>query len=143
MYVFYGRPLRVKALRQHWLKVEIIFRGDSGFCRWKLLRGCERRHVRYLVGLAKNTRLKRQSAAWIKRAKALYRAIGKKQRLFASIHYGAHPRGRPRRVIVKAEHGTHGANPGYVVTNLTQTDKYLYDKIYCARGDQENRIKDQ
>jgi len=135
--------LLVKALRRHWPKVEIVFRGDSGFCRWKMLRWCERHDVRYIVGLAKNKRLKHQSTVWTELAEALYVTTGKKQRVFASILYGARTWDRPRRVIVKAEHSHHGANPRFVVTNLPQTDKYLYDKIYCARGDMENRIKDQ
>jgi hypothetical protein len=135
--------LLVKALRRHWPKVEIIFRGDSGFCRWKLLRWCDRYDVRYIVGLAKNKRLKRKSAIWRELAETLHRSTGKKQRVFASIAYGARTWDKPRRVIVKAEHSSHGANPRFVVTNLEQTDRYLYDKVYCARGDMENRIKDQ
>ena len=135
--------LLVKALRRHWPKVEIIFRGDSGFCRWRILRWCERHDVRYIVGLAKNGRVKAQAAPWIERADSLHKQTGKKQRLFASIHYGALSWDKPRRVIVKAEHNRLGANPRFVVTNLAQTDLYLYDKLYCARGDMENRIKDQ
>ena len=135
--------LLVKALRRHWPKVEIIFRGDSGFCRWKLLRWCDRHDVRYIVGLAKNKRLKRKSKIWMDLAESQYLLTNKKQRLFATITYGARSWDRPRRVIVKAEHSSHGANPRYVVTNLPQGDQYLYDKIYCARGDMENRIKDQ
>ena len=72
-----------------------------------------------------------------------YENTGKKQRLFTSISYGARSWDRARRVIVKAEHSAHGANPRLVVTNLPQTNQYLYDKLYCARGDMENRIKDQ
>lgn len=135
--------LLVKALRQQWPKVQIIFRGDSGFCRWKLLRWCDRHDVHYIVGVAKNSRLTRQSAPWIGLAEGRYRRTGKKQRLFASINYSAKTWDRRRRVIVKAEHSSHGANPRYVVTNLPQTDQYLYDQLYCARGDMENRIKDQ
>ncbi len=135
--------LLVKALRRHWPKVEIIFRGDSGFCRWKILRWCERHDVRYIVGLAKNARIKTQAALWISMAESLYDLTGKKQRLFASIRYGALSWDKPRRVIVKAEHSRLGANPRFVVTNLPQTNRYLYDKLYCARGDMENRIKDQ
>lgn len=135
--------LLVKALRRHWPKVEIVFRGDSGFCRWKILRWCERHNVRYIVGLAKNDRVKAQAAQWIDLAESLYDLTGKKQRLFASVHYGALSWDKPRRVIVKAEHNRLGANPRFVVTNLPQTDQYLYDKLYCARGDMENRIKDQ
>jgi hypothetical protein len=63
--------------------------------------------------------------------------------VFASVIYGASNWDRSRRVIVKAEQSAHGANPRYVTTNLAQGDQYLYDKIYCARGDMENRIKDQ
>jgi len=56
--------LLVKALRRHWPKVEIIFRGDSGFCRWKVLRWCERHDVKYIVGIAQNKRLIAESAPW-------------------------------------------------------------------------------
>ena len=135
--------LLVKAIRQHWPNVQIIFRGDSGFCRWKLLRWCERHEVQYIVGLAKNDRLKAKADLWTAAAEHLYHLTGKKQRLFASIPYGALSWDKARRVIVKAEHSAHGANPRFVVTNLPQTDQYLYDKLYCARGDMENRIKDQ
>ena len=135
--------LLVKALRQHWPKVQIIFRGDSGFCRWKILRWCERHQVKYIVGIAQNQRLIAQSAWWREAAETLQALTGKKQRVFASIHYGALSWDKRRRVIVKAEHSSRGANPRFVVTNLPQTDKFLYDKIYCARGDMENRIKDQ
>jgi hypothetical protein len=135
--------LLVKALRRHWPKVEIIFRGDSGFCRWKMLRWCDRHQVRYIVGVAKNDRLKAKASSWMDLAETLYEFTGKKQRVFASIRYGARSWDTTRRVIVKAEHSSHGANPRFVVTNLPQTDQYLYDKIYCARGDMENRIKDQ
>jgi len=135
--------LLVKALRQHWPKVEIIFRGDSGFCRWRLLRWCERHGVKYIVGIAKNKRLLAASTPWREVAQSQYKTTGKKQRVFASIQYGARSWDRARRVIVKAEHSSHGSNSRFVVTNLPQTEQYLYDKLYCARGDMENRIKDQ
>jgi len=135
--------LLVKALRKHWPKVEIIFRGDSGFCRWKILRWCDRHQVRYIVGVAQNKRLRARSAPWIELAELQHTLTGKKQRVFATILYGARSWDRPRRVIVKAEHSSQGANPRFVVTNLPQTDRFLYDKVYCARGDMENRIKDQ
>ena len=125
--------LLVKALRQHWPKVDIIFRGDSGFCRWKVLRWCDRHDVGYIVGVAKNQRLERQAAELMALAEELHELTGKKQRLFRSIQYGARSWDRARRVIAKAEHSSHGANPRFVVTNLSQTDQYLYDKIYCAR----------
>ncbi len=135
--------LLVRALRARWPKVEIIFRGDSGFCRWKMLRWCESRGVQYIVGMARNRRLQKKAQGLMERAEQAYEATGRKQRLFGSVWYGARTWDRARRVIVKAEQGTRGANPRFVVTNLKQTDRYLYDRMYCARGDMENRIKDQ
>lgn len=135
--------LLVKAIRKHWPKTEIIFRGDSGFCRWKMLRWCERQNVRYIVGLAKNSRLLEQCTFWTKLSESLFEQLGVKQRIFTSIQYCARSWDKARRVIVKAEHSQHGSNPRFVVTNLEQKDQYLYDKIYCARGEMENRIKDQ
>ena len=135
--------LLVKALRSHWPNVEIIFRADSGFCRWKMLSWCERNHVGYIVGIAKNERLLAAAKHWIDLSEELFQMLGKKQRLFTSIRYAARTWNCTRRVIVKAEHSAHGANPRFVLTNLNQTDQHLYDRVYCARGDMENRIKDQ
>jgi len=135
--------LLVRALRRRWPRVEIVFRGDSGFCRWKILRWCERHGVKYLVGIARNRRLLALAAPWTRQAERQCRATGRKQRLFASLDYGAHSWDRTRRVVVKAEHGAHGANPRFVVTNLAQQDRFLYDRLYCARGEMENRIKNQ
>ncbi len=135
--------LLVQALRRHWPKVEIIFRGDSGFCRWKMLRWCEAQGVGYIVGMARNRRLQKKAQGLLEWAEREYGATGRKQRLFGSVGYGARTWDRVRRVIVKAEQSARGANPRFVVTNLKQTDRYLYDRMYCARGDMENRIKDQ
>ncbi len=135
--------LLVKAIRQHWPRTEIIFRGDSGFCRWRMLRWCERHQVRYIVGIARNARLEAQARPWVDEAARRFKDGGQKQRLFTSILYAAKSWDKPRRIIVKAEHTGKGSNPRFVITNLRQTDRYLYDKIYCARGDMENRIKDQ
>ena len=135
--------LLVKAIRQHWPRTEIIFRGDSGFCRWRMLRWCERHQVRYIVGIARNVRLERLARPWTDEAEKRFDDSNQKQRLFTSIHYAAQTWDKPRRVIVKAEHTRKGSNPRFVITNLTQTDRFLYDRMYCARGDMENRIKDQ
>ena len=135
--------LLVKALRRQWPGVEIVLRADSGFCRWRMLRWCERQQVRYVVGIARNTRLLAQSEALRTAAERRFAATGRKQRLFGSINYAAGPWDRERRVIVKAEHSGFGSNPRFVVTNLPYGDRYLYDRVYCARGDMENRIKDQ
>jgi hypothetical protein len=112
--------LLVKALRRHWPKVEVVFRGDSGFCRWKLMRWCERHGVHYIIGIAKNNRLLAHSELWREAAETLYVRTGKKQSVFASIRYGAPTWDKRRRVAVKAEHTTHGANPRWIVTHLPQ-----------------------
>ena len=136
--------LLVKALRARWPRVKIVFRGDSGFCRWRMLRWCEAHGVGYIVGIARNPRLQRQAEALLECAKRDCQATGRKQRRFGSVWYAARTWDRARRVIVKAEHTARGANPRFVVTNLSpQTDRYLYTRLYCARGDMENRIKNQ
>ena len=135
--------LLVKAIRQHWPRTQIVFRGDSGFCRWRMLRWCERHQIHYIVGIARNARLERLAQPWKDKAQQQFDDSGKKQRLFTSIQYAAKSWDKPRRIIIKAEHSRKGSNPRFVVTNLLQTDRYLYDKLYCARGEMENRIKDQ
>ena len=112
-----------------------------------MLRWCEAHGVHYIVGIAKNARLHRKAEALLERAAQAYQATGEKQRLFGSVRYGAHTWDRERRVIVKAEHTARGSNPRFVVTNLPGTDDYptgtvgLYNRVYCARGDMENRLK--
>ncbi len=134
--------LLVKRLRQTWPKVKIIFRGDGGFCRWKMLRWCDRYGIGYIVGLPKNTRLNRLTASLQDEAAACFAATGQKIRWFTEFQYAAKSWDRPRRVIAKIEFSSQGVNPRYVVTNLEGDAKYLYDKLYCARGDMENRIKE-
>lgn len=134
--------LLVKRLRQSFPKVKIIFRGDGGFCRWKILRWCDRHDIGYIVGLPKNKRLNRLTAFLQKDAAACFAATGKKIRWFTDLHYGARSWDQSRRVIAKVEYSQHGVNPRYVVTNLKGNAKHLYDKLYCARGDMENRIKE-
>lgn len=135
--------LLVKALRQRWPEVKITLRTDSGFCRWKMLRWCEGHGVNYIVGLAKNERLQALSAKWQKRAERKYQRNREKVRLFTQFKYKAKTWDRKRRVIAKAEHSERGANPRYVLTNLEGRAQALYDEIYCARGEMENRIKEQ
>ena len=135
--------LLVKRLRQAWPGVRIVFRGDSGFCRWRMLRWCERYKVGYIVGLAKNSRVNALAEALIEEARVRFEATGEKQRLFQFVEYGALSWDRPRRVIVKAEHSRMGSNPRYVVTNLPGDPQRLYDRLYVLRGDMENRIKEQ
>ena len=134
--------LLVKRLRQVWPKVRIIFRGDGGFCRWKMLRWCDHHEVGYIIGLAKNKRLNRLTASLQDEAAACFAATGHKVRWFTDFQYAARSWDRARRVIAKIEYSNHGVNPRYVVTNLEGDAKQLYDKLYCARGDMENRIKE-
>lgn len=135
--------LLVKRLRRAWPGVRLIFRGDSGFCRWRMLAWCETHDVGYIAGIAKNDRLLERSGHLIRVAQEQFDATGEKQRNFGTIAYSAHTWDHARRVIVKAEHTAQGANPRFVVTNLEGEPQDLYDRLYCARGEMENRIKEQ
>jgi len=135
--------LLVERLRQAWPQVKITLRADSGFCRWRMLRWCEDHHVGYVVGLAKNSKVLGLAQELIDQAAADYQAQGKKQRLFGEVSYAAGTWDRPRRVLAKAEHGDKGSNPRFVITNLESDPRALYDQVYCARGEMENRIKEQ
>jgi len=135
--------LLVQRLRQAWPHVKIIFRGDAGFCRWRLLRWCEQHHVHYLVGLAKNARVQALAQPLIEQSEQAFVQTREKQRLFGEVHYAADTWDKARRVLVKAEHTDQGSNPRFVVTNLERPAQTLYDEVYCARGEMENRIKEQ
>jgi hypothetical protein len=135
--------LLVKALRKQWPGVRILLRADSGFCRWKMLRWCERHSVDYLVGLAKNKRLNALSAKLQAEAETQHQQTKEKVRFFEAFQYKAHTWDRKRRIIAKAEHNAHGPNPRYLVTNLEGEPQGLYDEVYCGRGEVENRIKEQ
>lgn len=135
--------LLVDRFRRAWPEVRIVFRADSGFCRWKLLRWCDRHGVDYVVGLAKNAVLKRLSRRSRVQARWTYRRTGEKQRLFEAFDYAAGTWDRRRRVVAKAEHGDRGENPRFIVTSLDGDPQDLYDRLYCQRGDAENRIKEQ
>jgi len=135
--------LLVERFRQVWPNVRIIFRADSGFCRWRLLRWCDRHEVFYIVGLAKNDVLKRLARWSMITARWEFRKTGQKQRRFEEFEYAAKTWDHRRRVIAKAEHAEGGQNPRFVVTNLPGGPQALYDDLYCQRGDAENRIKEQ
>lgn len=135
--------LLVRQLRQAWPKVRIVFRGDSGFCRHWILGWCERNAVEYIVGLARNKRLQVLSETLSTHAAQAFEETGDKQRLFGEFTYAAGSWKRQRRVIAKAEHTARGSNPRYIVTNMHGQPQHLYDKMYCARGEMENRIKEQ
>jgi hypothetical protein len=135
--------LLVERLRQAFPAVRLIFRGDSGFCRWRMLRWCDAHDVGYIVGLARNSVLEKLAQPWTVPAAYHSRRTGKKVRLFGSLAYAAQTWDRPRRVILKAEHTPEGPNPRFVVTNLSGDEQGLYDDLYCQRGEMENRIKEQ
>lgn len=135
--------LLVDRVRQEWPDTRIIFRGDSGFCRWKLLRWCERHGIGYVVGLARNQVLERKAARYMDAAEEAFQGSGQKQRHFHEFFYAAGTWDRKRRIIVKAERLLQGSNCRFVVTNLTEPPQQIYDGRYTARGDMENRIKEQ
>jgi hypothetical protein len=108
-----------------------------------MLQWSERNEVDYIVGLARNSRVTELSSALQEEAQQQWKASDEKQRRFGWVEYGARSWDRSRRVIAKAEHSEKGSNPRFVVTSLEGDPQELYDKIYCARGDMENRIKEQ
>jgi hypothetical protein len=134
--------LLVKQLRKAWPKVRIILRGDSAFCRRRILAWCERNGVYYVVGLAKNDRLNRITEAQRERLARQFEQRQVKQREFAELRYGARTWKTERRVIARLEHMEKGDNPRYIVTNLEGDARSVYEEIYCARGEMENRIKE-
>lgn len=135
--------LLVDRIRQQWPQTQIIFRGDSGFCRWKLLRWCEQHQVDYVVGIGRNKVLGRRIESLMAQAEEQFEASGDKRRLFGETTYAAGTWDRSRRVIMKAERLPDGPNRRFVVTSLQGDPQSLYDKRYCVRGDMENRIKEQ
>lgn len=138
----------VEKLRREWPSTHIILRADSGFCRDELLAWCEQaENVDYVVGIAKNSRLKAVLAKKMERARRAYLRTGHAARYFADLHYRTLKTWtRARRVVGKAEHLDKGSNPRFVVTSLSASEfekRYLYEDLYCARGEMENRIKEQ
>ncbi len=137
----------VQRIRARWPKVRIIARGDSGFARDALMAWCESHRVYYLLGLARNSRLLKTIGKELMQAREQFERTQHASRVFTHFHYRTLKSwSRSRRVIAKAEHLAKGANPRFIVTNLPQAyaaPKALYETHYCARGDMENRIKEQ
>jgi len=136
----------VTQIRRRWPHVRILVRADSGFARNDLMAWCEDNDVHFLLGLAKNERLVAMIADELAQAKAKSRRSGKPARTFKEFKWLTRESwSRERRVIAKAEFTKDEANPRFVVTSLTRAQckpKYLYEKLYCARGEMENRIKE-
>jgi hypothetical protein len=137
----------VAQLRERWPKTRIVLRADSGFCREELMAWCEHRQIDYAFGLARNQRLSKIIGAQMHQARLLHQTTGKAARVFTEFTYRTHKSwSRPRRVVAKAEYLDKGENPRFVVTSLTPQHwaaQDLYEKFYCARGEMENRIKEQ
>lgn len=137
----------VKQIRVRWPDTKIIVRGDSGFCRDDIMAWCEANRVDFVLGLAKNSRLLAMCLSARVQAQLTFLDSGEASRVFDEFSYRTRDSwSQERRVIVKAEHLAKGANPRFVVTSLSaaQTDaRTLYEDLYCARGDMENRIKEQ
>jgi hypothetical protein len=127
--------------------VRVIVRGDSGFCREELMAWCEQNQVDYVLGLAKNPRLKAAITGELEQAAEQSRQTGRAARVFQEFAYQTRQSwSRARRVVAKAEHLERGSNPRFVVTSLGPEEwpaQALYEKLYCARGEMENRIKEQ
>jgi len=138
----------VSRLRRKLPQVRIILRGDSGFCRHDLMLWCERNTVRYVFGLAKNKVLERILRGSLRSAKSMLDFNhSQSERVFKDFRYRAKSWEQKRRVVGKAEWTTEGANPRFVITNLTMEEfapgQELYEQLYCGRGNMENRIKEQ
>jgi len=137
----------VRQIRARWPKTRIILRADSGFCREELLAWCENNAVDYVFGFARNQRLRRIIGRALQQAKQEHRRTGKAARVFCEFAYRTKKSwSRARRVIAKAEQIEGKENPRYLVTSLGQEDwpaQKLYEQLYCARGEMENRIKEQ
>ena len=137
----------VEGIRAQWPEVKITLRGDSGFCREALMGWCEANGVDYVFGLAKNTRLIDAIEPELETARRLFEETGHATRLFKDFSYRTRQSwSRARRVIGKAEHLLKGSNPRFIVTSFSAEaydSQTLYEKIYCARGEMENRIKEQ
>jgi Transposase DDE domain group 1 len=137
----------IRQIRQSWPEVKIILRADSGFCRESLMSWCEANQIDYVLGFARNERLRRIIDVPMQQAAALYRESGQAARLFTEFAYQTNSSwSRSRRVVAKAEQIEGKENPRYVVTSLEAVNwpaRKLYEELYCARGDMENRIKEQ
>ncbi|HZY90552.1 MAG TPA: IS1380 family transposase [Gemmataceae bacterium] len=137
----------IPQIRAAWPQVRILLRADSGFCREEIMAWCEAHGVDYLFGLAKNSRLVEALEPALADAQARYLQTGVAARVFVDFVYQTRDSwSRARRVVGKAEYLPKGPNPRFIVTSLTAAQREaraLYEEDYCARGDMENRIKEQ
>jgi hypothetical protein len=138
----------VKQIRQRWPEVQIILRGDSGFCGDELMAWCEQNTVEFVIGMARNKRLESLVAGPLAEAKQQFESTQQPARVFVEFQHETlnGSWSRKRRVVAKAEHIDGKSNPRFIVTSLDSErweKQKLYEDLYCARGDMENRIKEQ
>jgi hypothetical protein len=138
----------VKQIRAAWPEVSIVLRGDYGFCREELMAWCENHQVDYVFGLARNVRLEAIVAGALQQARQQWEQTQQPTRVFTEFQHEtvSGTWSRKRRVVTKAEHIDGKSNPRFIVTSLPAeiwAARPLYEDLYCARGDMENRIKEQ
>ena len=137
----------VARIRKSWPKTRVILRADSGFCREPTMTWCEENGVDYVFGLARNTRLVKAIEYDMGMAQADFAVALRTSRRFRDLEYRTVDTwSRARRVVAKAEYMAKGDNPRFVVTSISAEEmsaRELYEDVYCARGDMENRIKEQ
>jgi len=138
----------VTQIRAAWPGVPIVLRGDAGFCREELMAWCENNQVDYVFGLARNVRLEAMVAEALQEARRQWQQTQQPARVFTEFKHEtvSGTWSRKRRVVAKAEHIDGKSNPRFVVTSLAVESwaaRPLYEDLYCARGDMENRIKEQ
>ena len=138
----------VQHIRGRWPEVTIVLRGDSGFCREELMAWCEAHQVEYVFGMARNPLLEKRVAEALEQARQQWEQTRQPARVFVEFEHEtvSGTWSRRRRVVVKAEHIDGKSNPRFVVTSLgaeAWAARQLYEDLYCARGDMENRIKEQ
>lgn len=133
-------------IRERWPRTTIVIRADSGFCRDDLMTWCEDNGVQYVLGLAGNERLVAKIKPEIKAAERKAKRTGQPARVFADFHYRTRKSwSAKRRVVGKAEFTNGSANPRFIVTNVHPafgSARFLYETVYCARGEMENRLKE-
>jgi len=136
----------VALIRRKWPRVRIVLRADSGFARDELMAWCEANDVHFVFGLAQNDRLNAEITSELEAVKEKSERTGKPARRFKEFKWRTRKSwSRERRVVAKAEWTGGEANPRFIVTSLTREEheaRHLYEKLYCARGEMENRIKE-
>ena len=136
----------IERIRARWPKTRILLRADGGFCREEIMAWCEANRVDYVFGLARNERLQNEIASDMEVARAMAERTGNPARRFRDFRWSTRNSwSRERRVIAKAEWTNGEANPRFIVTSLRKSEvkaRWLYERVYCARGEMENRIKE-